>query len=63
MRAVNTLKVVESFDKVRNRCYDLFVSNISDLYEMSGDNPYNLVTNAFRFGYVQGCKATKVARR
>ncbi len=38
--------------------YDLTSNNIDDIY-CNSDNAIDMILNAFRFGYMQGAKATK----
>lgn len=55
---LNVKKVIESYQKVYNRRYEPKAMQLKELYEMSS-NPFDLITNAFAFGYVQGMKAAK----
>ena len=42
--------------------YDLSMSQLTELYEQS-PNWVSLIGNSFRFGYMQGVKATKAEAR
>lgn len=57
-RVKNTMWLIEkSIGKIRPG-YDMRVSNLQDILEESKD-PYDLIVNGFRFGYMQGMKAAK----
>ncbi len=61
-RVKNTMKLVDSSLEVINADYDLYVENVKDIYA-SSDNVFDLICNGFRFGYMQGMKATKAELR
>ncbi len=57
-RVKNTMRLVNSIiGKIHPR-YDLCSNNVQDIFEGSND-PYDLISNSFRFGYLQGMKAAK----
>lgn len=41
-----------------NPYYDMSFGNIMEIYEKS-DNPINMISTSFSFGYMQGMKAAK----
>lgn len=57
-RIKNAMKVIEASAGKINVAYDMSIENISEIYEASG-NPFNMISNGFRFGYMQGMKAAK----
>lgn len=55
---INTMKLIEEYKtegKINPR-YDATVRSIDDIYKNSCDT-FNLICNAFVFGYAQGTKA------
>lgn len=54
----NTMQVIDKAVKTINSFYDLTSSNIDDIY-CNSDNAFEMICNAFKFGYIQGAKATK----
>lgn len=54
----NTMQVIDKAVKTINSFYDLTSNNIDDIY-CNSDNAIDMMLNAFRFGYMQGAKATK----
>lgn len=59
MAMVNeTMRVVEKSIGKINPFYDMHIANVNDLYASSA-NPFDLICNSFRFGYMQGTKAAK----
>lgn len=54
----NTMQVIDKAVKTINSFYDLTSNNIDDIY-CNSDNAIDMILNAFRFGYMQGAKATK----
>ena len=57
-RVKNTMRLIEkSMEKIHPK-YDLCSSNLQDILE-EGRDPYDLIVNGFRFGYMQGMKAAK----
>ena len=57
-RVKNTMKLINQAKICINKNYSLYVSNIDDIYKASNDS-FMLITNSFRFGYMQGMKAAK----
>lgn len=58
----NTVKLINEFDKHANVNYDIFTTNINDIYKNS-ENSFNRIVDGFKFGYMQGMKATKAELR
>lgn len=58
----NTMKLVEQYDKHANANYDIFAENINDICRNS-ENQFEMVLCGFKFGYMQGLKATKAEIR
>lgn len=58
----NTIKLMDSYLKQVNENYALYANNIEDIYKVS-NTPCELIYNGFRFGYMQGMKATKAKLR
>lgn len=54
----NTMNLVNQFSKVANEKYDMSVRNMIEIHEQSKD-AWEMIINSFRFGYMQGVKATK----
>ena len=54
----NTVKIIESYRGKINPRYDLGHIDIQAIYKNS-ESTFNMVCNAFMFGYAQGVKATK----
>lgn len=54
----NTMKVVKSTIGKLNPYYDMSYNNIMDICKNS-TNTFDIISNAFRFGYAQGMKAAK----
>lgn len=54
----NTMGIIKEATDNINIFYDLRVGNINDIY-CNSSNPIDMIINAFRFGYMQGSKATK----
>ena len=57
-RVKNTMQLINSTIGHINTRYDLCSNNIQDILEASHSH-YDLVSNSFRFGYIQGMKAAK----
>lgn len=58
LRTKNTMKLInDSVGKISNN-YDIAAQNIQDIADAS-NNKWDLITNSFRFGYIQGMKAAK----
>ena len=57
-RVKNTMQLInKSIGKIHPN-YDMRASNLQDILAESRD-PYDLIVNGFRFGYIQGIKAAK----
>lgn len=54
----NTMEVINGANQSINSYYDMSLDNINDIYYNS-NNAFDMIVNAFKFGYVQGTKATK----
>lgn len=54
----NTMKLVQNANEVINPIYDIYARNINDIRKESEDVS-DMIINGFRFGYMQGMKATK----
>lgn len=54
----NTMKVIENTYGNINPYYDMSCNNINDIYH-SNKNTFDMICDAFIFGYAQGTKATK----
>lgn len=54
----NTMEVINGANQSINNYYDMSLDNLNDIYYNS-DNAFEMICNAFKFGYVQGAKATK----
>lgn len=52
----NTIKLVEQAHTVIDVRYDIYFKNINDIYHASS-NPFEMICNGFRFGYMPGMKA------
>lgn len=61
MRENNTIKQVQSIKGKINPKYDMNTENIQEIWEYD-KNPFYLISNAFKFGYVQGMKAAKAEK-
>lgn len=57
-RVKNTMQLIKSSIGKIHPKYDLCSNNVQDIFEGSND-PYDLISNGFRFGYLQGMKAAK----
>ena len=53
----NTMKLIESANHCIDDRYDMFSNNINDIYSNS-NHPFDMICSAFKFGYMQGRKAT-----
>ncbi|MGI6068918.1 MAG: hypothetical protein ACOYBE_00630 [Blautia sp.] len=58
-RVKNVIKKAESMSGKIPSGYQLDVSQIVELYEAFSFGWFSLIVNSFRFGYLQGMKATK----
>ena len=58
----NTMKLIEESTEQINERYDLYSNNINDIHANSG-NPIEMIVKGFRFGYMQGVKATRAELR
>lgn len=54
----NTMEVINGANQSINSYYDMSLDNLNDIYYNS-NNAFDMIVNAFKFGYVQGAKATK----
>lgn len=54
----NTMVLVKQADNAIDIKYDIFSSNIEDIYTAS-NNRFDMIVNGFKFGYMQGMKAAK----
>lgn len=54
----NTMEVINGANQSINNYYDMSLDNLNDIYHNS-DNAFEMICNAFKFGYIQGAKATK----
>ena len=57
-RVKNTMKLIKSANGCINPFYDICAQNIDDIYRANRD-PYNMICDGFRFGYMQGMNAAK----
>lgn len=57
-RPVNALKIIENTRTKINQEYDMSIDNVIKIKNSSKDT-FNLICNAFVFGYAQGAKAQK----
>lgn len=53
----NTMKLIESANSCIDNRYDLCCNNINDIYSNS-NHLFDMICSAFKFGYMQGRKAT-----
>lgn len=53
----NTMKLIESANSCIDDRYDMCSNNINDIYSNSS-HPFDMICSAFKFGYMQGRKAT-----
>lgn len=58
----NTMKVINSVRGSINPYYDMSHTNINEIYN-NNTNLFDMLCDAFNFGYAQGSKATKVEMR
>jgi hypothetical protein len=61
-RIKNAMKIIEESVGKINVAYEMSVENIDQIYEASND-PFGMISNGFRFGYMQGMKAAKAEMR
>lgn len=61
-RVRNTMKLIERAIQCENDRYTLCMHNIKDIVEAS-TSQYDLISNGFYFGYMQGMKAAKTEMR
>ncbi|MDO5345294.1 MAG: hypothetical protein Q4E91_06075 [Lachnospiraceae bacterium] len=61
-RVINTMELIEKSINNINERYDMSIGNINDIYNAS-DNPFDMICNGFRFGYMQGMKAAKAQQK
>ena len=54
----NTMRLIEESNKKNNARYDMNIKNIDDIQQSNGDI-FGMIYDSFRFGYMQGMKATK----
>lgn len=54
----NTMNLINKCHNVLNVKYDMTCRNMEDISNHS-KNKFDLITNSFYFGYMQGMKATK----
>lgn len=54
----HTKKVIDKASDIMTAFYGLNSNNIDNIYRNS-NNPFDMIINAFKFGYVQGFKAAK----
>lgn len=57
-RVKNTMKLVEKSIGCIDAKYDMSIANILDI-QKSSMCTYDLIVNGFRFGYMQGLKASE----
>lgn len=53
----NTMKLIESANSCIDDRYDMVSSNVNDIY-VNSNHPFDMICSAFKFGYMQGRKAT-----
>ncbi|MCD7724271.1 MAG: hypothetical protein LUI12_01740 [Clostridiales bacterium] len=53
----NTEKIIGQYEETHNQKYGLFTEEMNDIREMS-DGMCDIISNAFKYGYMQGRKAT-----
>lgn len=53
-----TMKVIDKASDIMSAFYGLNSNNIDNIYRNS-NNPFDMIINAFKLGYVQGFKAAK----
>lgn len=58
----NTMKLIEESTEQINERYDLYSHNVDDIHANS-KNPIDMIVKGFRFGYMQGVKATRAELR
>jgi len=58
----NTMQLINSTVGKIDDKYDMTAENMYDILNAS-DDKINLITNSFRFGYMQGMKAAKKAMK
>ncbi len=61
-RIVNTTQLIEQANSNINSRYDIWPKNIEDIVNTSRTS-YDMVVKGFRFGYMQGMKATRAEGR
>jgi len=52
----NTVQLIEKAEKLILSTYDMGTNNMKDIYCIS-KGPYDLMSNSFKFGFIQGMKA------
>lgn len=57
-KIIHTMEVIDKASDIMSVFYGLNSNNIDDIYRNS-NNPFDMIINAFKFGYVQGFKAAK----
>lgn len=62
MSKMNVMKNIQEMKGKINTNYDMSIENIQTLVNNS-DEGFDLVSNAFTFGYIQGMKAQKAKDR
>lgn len=62
MPRINTMNVINSTRKTINRYYDASLRDLFTIRDNSKEE-YDLIYNAFVFGYAQGRKAAKAEMR
>lgn len=58
----NVMKAIEGAKKIVDPKYDLYTGNVIDIRDASEDI-YDMISNGFYLGYMQGVKATKAATK
>ena len=59
MPVKNVIEKSKSMIGKINPYYDMYTSNMQEMYSVYAHRPYDLMVCSFRFGYLQGMKAAK----
>ena len=59
----NTMECIRRTKKRIQPRYDIWANNINAIYQASSEDPVEMITNSFVFGYAHGFRAAKNKRR
>lgn len=61
-RIKNAIKLIEASTEKINVAYEMSIGNMTEIYEASS-TPFEMISNSFAFGYMQGMKAARAKMR